>query len=176
MEFDPAYWQAAPRGSVVPLSRRPLRFLEDFTVGEPFETATHTLTLEQLIAFSRLHDPQYFHIDPEAARDHPFFCGITASGFQTMTITHRLILALDIGHAWGLIGKGMEALRWRRPVRPGDTLRARGRVTRVERDPHHPFGIVATDIETVNQQGETVLSFTVNAVVPVRQAPAARAA
>lgn len=144
------------------------RHLEDFHVGDPFETGSHTLTLDEVIGFAAEHDPQYFHTDPVRAKAHPVFHGISASGFQTMTVTHRLILALDLGHAWGLIGKGLKALRWHRPVRPGDTLRVRGRVSGVERDPDQPFGIVTTEVETLNQSDERVMSFAVEAVVPAR--------
>ena len=146
------------------------RYLEDFAVGETFETGAYTLTLDEMIAFARIHDPQYFHTDPARAAAHPVFRGISASGFLTVSVTHRLILAADPGHAWGLVGKGMDALRWRRPVRPGDTLRARGTVAAILRDPAQPFGTLVTDVETLNQQGERVMSFTVNAIVPVRAA------
>ena len=144
------------------------RHLEDFRVGDRFETGTHTLTLEEMIGFAAEHDPQYFHTDPVQAKAHPVFQGLSASGFQTMTITHRLILAVEIGHAWGLIGKGLKALRWHRPVRPGDTLRARGHISTIDRDPDQPFGIVTTEVETLNQNGERVMSFAVDGVVPAR--------
>jgi acyl dehydratase len=154
------------------------RYFEDFALGEPFATANHQVTLEEAIAFAAEHDPQYFHTDPERARGHPVFQGISASGFLTMTITHRLILEQDIGHAWGLVGKGIERLRWHRPVRPGDTLTVRGAIVGAERDPAQPFGVLTTDVETLNQRGERVMSFTVAAIVPSRDvlAPSAAAA
>jgi acyl dehydratase len=146
------------------------RHLEDFRVGERFETGAHALTLEEVIGFAAEHDPQYFHTDPVRAKAHPLFRGLAASGFQTMTITHRLILALDMGHAWGLIGKDIRELRWRRPVRPGDTLRVRGLVIDVNRDPERPFGTVTTAVETLNQDDEPVMTFIVDAVLPARLA------
>jgi acyl dehydratase len=154
------------------------RYVEDFRIGELFETGTHQVALEEIVAFAEVHDPQYFHIDPERARAHPVFQGISASGFLTMTITHRLILAAGTGQAWGLIGKGLHELRWRRPVRPGDTLRVRGLITSVTRDPAQPYGVVATAVETLNQHDQTVLSYIVDGIVPAREriSPAARAA
>ena len=147
-----------------------IRYLEDFAVGETFETGSYTLTLEEMIDFARIHDPQYFHTDVGRAAAHPVFRGISASGFLTVSVTHRLILATDPGHAWGLVGKGMDSLRWKRPVRPGDTLRARGTVAAILREPAQPFGTLVTDVETLNQRDEKVMSFTVNAVVPARAA------
>jgi acyl dehydratase len=154
------------------------RYLEDFAPGETFETGRYTVGLDEVTGFATAHDPQYFHTDPERAKAHPIFRGVSASGFLTMSITHRLIMALDLGHAWGMIGKGIDRLRWRRPVRPGDTLSARGEILSVTPQPGQVFGIVTTSVETVNQHGETVMSFTVHGVVPSRiaLAPTARAA
>jgi acyl dehydratase len=150
------------------------RFFEDFRFGETFETGTHEVTLDEMVAFARLHDPQSFHTDAAAAERHPVFRGLSASGYYTMTVTHRLILALDPGHAWGLVGKGIDRLRWPRAVRAGDVLKVRGTVTGLSRDPRHPFGILETAIETLNQHDEPVLTMTVQAVVPSRIAAAAQ--
>ena len=146
------------------------KYFEDFRFGETFETERYEVTLDEMIAFARLHDPQSFHVDPEAAERHPVFHGLSASGFYTMTVTHRLVLARDIGHAWGLIGKGIERLRWPRPVRAGDVLRVRGTVSGLTRDPRQPFGVVAAAIETLNQRDEPVLTMEVQAVVPSKSA------
>ncbi|HEX8192497.1 MAG TPA: MaoC/PaaZ C-terminal domain-containing protein [Allosphingosinicella sp.] len=154
------------------------RYYEDFRLGEVFTTGTHVAALGEMVAFARAHDPQSFHTDAAAAAHHPVFRGLSASGYYTMTVTHRLVLASDPGHAWGLIGKGIDRLRWPRPVRAGDTLTVRGTVAALERDPARPYGIVVTDIETLNQRNEVVQSMTVQAVVPVRAAavPERRAA
>lgn len=144
------------------------RYLEDFAVGERFETASHRVDLADAIAFATAHDPQPFHTDELAAKWHPIFRGLSISGFQTLTVTHRLIHDLDIGHAWGLVGKGIDRLRWKRPVRPGDSLRVVGTVAAVTRDPGQPFGSLLVEITTLNQQGEPVLTMTVNSIVPSR--------
>ncbi|QDP18707.1 MaoC/PaaZ C-terminal domain-containing protein [Sphingomonas xanthus] len=145
-----------------------LRYIEDFAAGETFETGSHTPTEEEALAFARAHDPQSFHVDPAEARRHPIFQGLTLSGFHTIAITHRLIFERDIGHAWGLIGKGLDGLRWRRPVRPGDTLRVRGCVVAVAHEPGQPAGTLDVEIETLNQRDEAVMTFAVSTLVPSR--------
>jgi acyl dehydratase len=149
------------------------RYFEDFRQGEVFTTGTHLVLFGEMVAFARAHDPQSFHTDPAAAAHHPVFRGLSASGYYTMTVTHRLILESDPGHAWGLIGKGIDRLRWPRPVRAGDRLTVRGTIAALERDPRRPYGIVVTEIETLNQEGEAVQTMTVHAVVPVRAAAVA---
>lgn len=144
------------------------RYLEDFQVGEQFETASHRVELGEAIAFAEAHDPQPFHTDELAAKWHPIFRGLSISGFQTLTITHRLIFDLAIGHAWGLVGKGIDRLRWKRPVRPGDSLRVVGTVAAVTRDPRQPFGSLEVEITTFNQHGEPVLTMVVDTIVPSR--------
>lgn len=154
------------------------RFLEDFAIGETFETGERRIEGDEMVQFARLHDPQPFHLDEEAAKRHPVFRGLSGSGFQTMVVTHLLILEREIGHAWGLIGKGIDRLRWKRPVRPGDTLRVVGTVVSIERNEDQPYGSLEVAVETLNQHGEPVMTMTVNTIVPSRQAlaPARQAA
>lgn len=146
------------------------RYIEDFAVGETFETRSARVELAESIAFARRNDPQDFHTDPERARAHPLFRGLAVSGFYTMTLVHRLILAEEIGHAWGLVGKGISKLRWKRPVRPGDSLRVRGLVLDILPEPGQPFGVLRTAIEAVNQDDKVAMTMTVEAIVPSRTA------
>lgn len=157
----------------------PHRYIEDFRVGESFATACHTVNEAEALAFAGLHDPQPFHVDQNEARGHPIFRGLALSGFHTMAITHRLILDCKLGHAWGLIGKGIRRLRWNRPVRPGDTLHAWGQVLSVHHDPGRTAGTMDVEIVTLNQKREAVMTFAVTLVVPSRvvaQGEVARAA
>jgi acyl dehydratase len=154
------------------------RYLEDFSIGEQFETGSHLVNLADAVAFAEQHDPQGFHTDEEAARAHPVFRGLSTSGYYTLLVTHRLIFERDIGHAWGLIGKGIDSLRWTQPVRPGDRLRVVGEVVSTERHPAQRFGTLRVRIETRNQGDEAVLTMIVNTIVPSRVAlePFTRAA
>jgi acyl dehydratase len=43
-------------------------YFEDLTPGRVFETASHTLSEDEIIAFASQFDPQPFHTDPEAAK------------------------------------------------------------------------------------------------------------
>ena len=142
------------------------RYFEDFRFGETFLTGNYEVTLEEAIAFAEAHDPQPFHTDVHEARHHPLFRGLSASGLFTMSVTHRLILTAGLGNAWGLIGKGIDNLRWPIPVRPGDRLLVEGRVIGLSRDPAKPIGTIQTEVRTLNQDGEAVMTMVVHAVVP----------
>ena len=106
----------------------PEMFLEDFAVGQ-FFSSTRPVRVEkdEIIAFARKYDPQFFHLDEEAARGS-IFGGLVASGWLTAALTMRLLTERDAKPAGGSVGLGFEELRWPVPVRPGDEVR-------IERDP-----------------------------------------
>ncbi|MGR3497118.1 MaoC family dehydratase [Citreimonas sp.] len=104
-----------------------MRYFEDFPAGTRFRTGTERLSKDDIIAFARDHDPQPFHVDPDAAATSPFG-GLIASGFHTMLVAFRLSLR-DGGWAEASMGSpGMDEIRWLRPVRPGSTLHVEGEV------------------------------------------------
>ena len=105
-------------------------FLDDLEPGFVFETGSRTLSEEDIVAFARLHDPQPFHVDPEAAAASPYG-GIIASGFQTMLTAFALTLEANVWNEASLGSPGMDEVRWLVPVRPGDTLSVRAEVLSV---------------------------------------------
>ena len=58
-------------------------YFDDLPVGYSFETEGRTLSEDDILAFARQWDRQYFHTDPEAAMASPYG-GLIASGFHTM--------------------------------------------------------------------------------------------
>ena len=108
------------------------------------------------------------HIDPEAAACSRFR-GIIASGWHTAALAMRLVaLARPLGDT-EVLGIGIENLRWRLPVRPGDTLHVQMEVVSAEPSQSNPcFGIVKFLITTSNQHGETVMTHSPLCWVPRR--------
>ncbi len=134
-------------------------YYEDFEIGQKVETVPFTVTLEIALAFAREYDPQYYHVDEEAAKKSAYG-RLIVSGWQTAAITMRLkagtILANIDG---GLLGLGVEALKWPRPVFPGDTLHTIITVTDKRASQSKPaFGILKYRMETFNQNNELVYS------------------
>ena len=149
---------------------RGARYLDDFMIGMRFVSHTHTMTEAQIIAFAREFDPQPFHTDPVAA-ETSLFRGLAASGWHTAAVSMRLFVDLQIGAADGMIGAGVENLRWPLPVRPNDTLRVESEVVSVRPSNTRPErGIVVFDVITRNQHGEIVQSYRPSCLVPTRPA------
>jgi|SRR6266850_1393861 len=146
------------------------RYLEDIRAGDRFRTADYAVTEGEIIEYARQYDPQPFHTDPAAARQS-FFGGLVASGWYTAAVTMRLIAQREGRIAGGLIGMGVEELRWPRPVRPDDTLHVEVEVLDVRPSHSHPDrGIVRVRNTTLNQKGEVVQTTVTALFVPRRTA------
>jgi len=145
-------------------------YFEDFTVGREFRTDGATLTKSQILDFALAFDPQPFHMDVEAAKQS-MFGGLIASGFHTMALTFRLFAQTRALAACSLGSPGVDELRWLRPVRPGDTLRATVQVVEQRPSGSKPDrGIIRLHWTALNQRSEPVLTMT--SMQLVRRRPA----
>lgn len=143
------------------------RWFEDIVIDEAFPLGSHTFTEEEIIRFGKLYDPQYFHIDPEAARES-HFGGLVASGWHTVSVGHRrMVDALEaeeqrlrgLGEEPGVSGPspGVNRMDFKAPVRPGDTVTYTLTVTNKRPSNSIPgWGILFNTIEAHNQRGELV--------------------
>jgi acyl dehydratase len=143
-------------------------YFEDLSVGQTFGTGTVTVEPETLKAFAAEFDPQPFHLDEDAARESPFG-GLVASGWHTAALTMRLLVGGELRVVGGLIGLGIEELRWPRPVRPGDALRVESEVLGLRPSDSKPDrGIVRVRNTTLNQDGQAVMVQVVTMIMPRR--------
>jgi acyl dehydratase len=144
--------------------------LEDLEVGQRFGSGTLTVTAEAIKAFAAEFDPQPFHLD-EAAAKASLFGGLAASGWHTAALTMKLLVGGAYQPAGGLIGAGMDEMRWPRPVRPGDVLRLESEILEITPSRSRPDrGMVKARISTLNQAGEPVQTMIATMVVPRRPA------
>jgi acyl dehydratase len=145
-------------------------YFEDFYVGQKFASiGAYKVTAAEIKEFGQKYDPQPFHLD-EAAGEGSFFKGLAASGWLTAAIVMRLRVE-SITVAGGMIGAGVEEMRWTTPVRPGDTIRSEIEVLGVRHSQsRRDYGIVRTRSIAYNQRNEIILRATVNFLAPVRPA------
>jgi acyl dehydratase len=144
-------------------------YFEDLHVGMKVpSTRAYKVTAEEIKAFAENYDPQPFHLD-EAAGESSFFKGLAASGWLTAAIVMRL--RVESFHiAGGMIGAGVEEIRWTQPVRPGDTLRTEAEILEVRRSASRPmFGVVKSRTMVFNQRDEVVMRSVVNFLAPLRE-------
>ena len=142
-------------------------FFEDFHPGQTFASiGGYKVTAEEIKEFGQRYDPQPFHID-EAAGENSFFKGLAASGWLTAAIVMRLrVQSMPV--SGGMIGAGVEEIRWTQTVRPGDTLRTEAEIQAVRRSASRPaYGVVKSRTITYNQRDEVVMRSTVNFLAPL---------
>jgi len=134
------------------------RYLEDIAIGETWTSPSIVLTQEEIIAFGKANDPQPMHTDPAAAAQGRFG-GLIASGWQVAALSMRLFIEAGGYGETPVIGLGIDELRWKKPVRPGDRLHTVREVIETRRSRSKPgFGIVRTRVRVMNQDGDIVLS------------------
>jgi acyl dehydratase len=149
-----------------------VRYLEDFSPGQVFNTGRKRVDKEEIFAFARQFDPQPFHTDEAAALNSPFQ-GLAASGWHTAGMTMRLMVDGEFRPAGGILGVGFDELSWPRAVRPGDELHAKSEILEVRPSKSKPDrGMLRVRTTTFNQNNEPVMIFTGNLLVPRRPATA----
>ena len=130
------------------------RYYDDLVVGEVRESGEHRVELDELVAFARQYDPQYFHADPGAARGS-VFGEVIASGIHTMALWRRLDHQISGDIAW-ICGVGWEEVKWPQAVRTGDRLRARYECLAKRPSGSDPTrGVVEFRYTLLNQRDET---------------------
>ncbi|GAC1332696.1 MAG: MaoC family dehydratase [Mycobacteriales bacterium] len=135
-----------------------MRYFEDFSVGLVVDLGTVSPSEEQIIAFARQYDPQPFHVDPVAAASS-VYGGLIASGWHTGALYMRLYVDALLLDAASHGSPGMDELRWARPVRPGDTLRASFTVLATRASVRRPDrGSVRFAGAMTNQHGEDAMT------------------
>ena len=152
-----------------------MQYFEDLEIGAETEFGSYEVTREEVLEFARKYDPQPFHLsDEDAAKTH--FGRIAASGWHTCAMVMAVIARHVVEHEQaGLGSPGIDELRWRRPVYPGDTLHVRGRI--VDKTPSRSkpeIGSFRSDTTVTNQNGEPVMTFT--SIVLIQRRPEGQAA
>jgi acyl dehydratase len=146
-------------------------YFEDLIVGAEREFGSYDVTRDEVIEFAEKYDPQPFHLSDEAAaKTH--FGRLAASGWHTAAMTMAVIARRVVNEEQaGLGSPGIDELRWKKPVYPGDTLHVRGKV--VEKTPSRSrpeMGSFRTETIVTNQNGEVVMTF--QSIVLIRRRPA----
>jgi acyl dehydratase len=136
-------------------------YFEDLEVGAETYFGSYEVTREEVLEFAHKYDPQPFHVsDEEAAKTH--FGRIAASGWHTAAMTMAVIARHVVAHEQaGLGSPGIDELRWKKPVYPGDTLHVHGTI--VEKTPSRSkphMGSYRTHTIVTNQGGDPVMTFT----------------
>lgn len=143
-------------------------YWDDLTIGmiDPF--GPFSVDRNEVLAFAARYDPQPFHLDDEAAAA-THFGRLAASGWHTCSMTMAAMVARwQAVPGWqetSLGAMGLDELRWRQPVYPGDTLTGTSElIEKIASRSRPEMGIVKWHTRVVNQDGAEVLSFVSTAM------------
>jgi len=132
------------------------RRFDDLAVGERRKSAAWVLDEQAIIAFARQFDPQWFHIDPLAAKGSAFG-GLIASGAHLLALWRRMDHDLN-GDIDYYCGVGMENVRFRKAVRAGDSLTLESEIAECRASASDAGrGLVRMTYRMTNGAGEVVL-------------------
>lgn len=95
-------------------------YYEDLDIGQRWSAGPVAFTADSIRDFAEEYDPQPFHLDDGAGARH--FDGLIASGWHTAAACMRALVDDVLLEIAIIAALGIDDLRWRAPVRPGDEL------------------------------------------------------
>jgi acyl dehydratase len=98
----------------------PIRSLDDLAPGQAFDLGTLTLPLDEVVAFAAKYDPQYFHLDPEAAKES-IFGELVVSGLHTLSAVFGRVMGSGVISAVSIGGNQIDT-KWPAPLRPNEEI------------------------------------------------------
>lgn len=133
-----------------------LRF-DELAIGKTFDTASRTITLEDIEHFAEFTgDTFYAHTDEEAAAANPFFPGRVAHGYLILSFAAGLFVDPAPGPV--LANTGLDSLRFVKPVSPGEAIKVSLTVKAKTRR-NDEYGEVRWAVAVTDSSDETVAAY-----------------
>ncbi|ALL64661.1 MaoC family dehydratase [Paraburkholderia caribensis MBA4] len=141
---------------------------EDMEVGKSYEVGSHTFTRDEIVRFAEQFDPQPFHVSDAGAAASPYGT-LIASGWHTCSVMMGMLVRNVLAGSTSMGSPGIDDLRWLKPVRVGDTIRMMNSVLDKRVSASKPDrGIVSTEWQGFNQDGELVITVRSKAIFGLR--------
>lgn len=145
-----------------------------FSEFEPGLVVRHgpvTVHEAEMLAFAKAYDPQWFHVDPERAKESRWG-GLIASGWMTCSLAMRMAVESALAGSESFGSPGLERLRWLLPVRAGDQLRLEATVdSRRVSSSRDDLGIVRWTWRLFNQHDQQVLELEATSLFELEVPP-----
>ena len=129
------------------------KFFEEFEIGTEFVTMGRTVTETDIVNFAGISgDYNAIHTDAEFSKATPFGERI-AHGLLGLSIATGLIMQLGLMDGTVIAFMGLE-LKFKAPVKIGDTIHAVGKVKQTKAMKALGGGIVVVELRVLNQKNE----------------------
>ncbi|MCI4665497.1 MAG: phenylacetic acid degradation bifunctional protein PaaZ [Neomegalonema sp.] len=138
--------------------------LAELEIGDSVLTEARTVTMADIEHFAEFTgDTFYAHLDEEAAAANQFFGGRVAHGYLIVSFAAGLFVDPAPGPV--LANYGVDSLRFAKPVKPGDSLRACLICKQINPRETNDYGEVRWDCTVTNQEDELVAQYDVLTLV-----------
>ena len=142
----------------------------ELAIGDTFRSTEREVTADDIGKFAALSgDNFYAHMDEAQAARNPLFGGRVAHGYFLISAAAGLFV--DPGYGPVLGNYGLDALRFVKPVKPGDRIKVRLTCREKSLRADKGWGEVTWDTEITNQAGETVAAYHVLTMVSIHAVP-----
>ena len=142
------------------------RTMSELSIGDTVVTPLREVTGQDIAHFAEFTgDTFYAHTDPEAAAANPLFGGIVAHGYLVLAFAAGLFVDPAPGPV--LANTGLDRLRFTKPVKPGERIRAV--LTVAAKTPRTPEqGEVRWDVQVLDQDDVVCASYELLTMVSAR--------
>ncbi len=131
-------------------------YWEEWEIGAEFESPARTVTEADIVAFAGLSgDYNPLHVNEEYCKT-TIFGGRIAHGPPVYAIAAGLLFQLHLYDDTLIAFLGFENLKFTKPVKPGDTIRARIKVLEKRETSNADRGVMKRQLQVLNQRGEVV--------------------
>lgn len=142
---------------------------DDLEEGTVLDVGSFEATEAEMRSYAERYDPQPIHVDPEAAEES-VFGGLIASGWYTASCCMRLVVDEFFNDTVSMGSFGLDELRWRTPLRPGDVVDVEFTIVeKTESDSRDDRGYVVNEVTATNQDGEEVVYWRATNIIGRRQ-------
>ncbi len=134
------------------------KYFEDLADGKRLRCNAVKMTKEGILSFAKEFDPQPFHVSEELA-NASMFKGLIASSLHTLSACTRVVVdALE--DVVILSGVGMDEVKMKNPVRPGDVLEIDAWWTNLKAsETRSDFGFGTVKCNVTNQKNEPIIEY-----------------
>ena len=135
-----------------------LIYYEDLEIGQKIKLGSINVSKKEIITFAEKFDPQPFHTNEIKAKES-IFGGLCASGWHTCSLFMRILYDGFLINSAALGSPGMDAIRWLKPLRPGETITGIGEVIKKTPSKSRPeIGSLIINYEVFNKNNELIMT------------------
>ncbi len=144
------------------------KYFEEFKEGMQFLTLGRTMTEADIVNFSGFTgDFNPLHTDAQYASESVFGERI-AHGMCGLSMATGLLVRLNIFEGTIVAFYGIDQLRFRAPIKIGDTIHVVAKVIEKKESKKEGEGLVAFQVNVVNQDGTSVMEGVVKTLMKKR--------